>query len=174
MDQIDKICKFITGKECVESEKDYFYQDENSIYTLKIPKGCKYGDKIAVIHEIGHYIAATPQERNLPNLGLPLDGFIDDNLLMKELMAREFSRLLFYDWGKRNLDDGEFRYFEYLTTQIFESHESKFIPKETDCPWWLGLEEILNEKLSEIGLSISKVKEFIDSLDLCKNHNYSV
>lgn len=169
MDHIDKISKYITGKVPREHLVG-LRQDRNFIYFRKvIDKKGKFDDKLGVFHEIGRYLAASPSERREINLGHPKKmNNLDDFETMKEILSREFIRILFYDWAKRNLDSKELEYMKYLCFDYFRDEEEKFNRKNAKLgisyPYITHIDQSLESNLSDLGLSFRDTIKFINGL----------
>jgi hypothetical protein len=169
MDYIDQVTKFITGK-IPKEHLIGLIQDKNYIYFKKVKnrKG-KFDDKLSVFHEIGRYLTATRRDRKNINLGSPrkIDN-LNDFDIMKEILSREFLRILFYDWAEKNLVSDELEYMKYLCFDYFKEEEEKFHlrnkKKGISYPHITQIDQSLEFHLSEVGLSFRDTVKFINSL----------
>jgi hypothetical protein len=127
---LHKVTYLITGKRIIlfESNESQFSQDE---YTIGVLPG--EGQLLSVIHEIGHWLAATPEERLLYNLGLPDD--LTPHAINREIQAREISNFIFKDWIRTRLSGVEQDYGEYLTQRIFTVYDSQYTDPIIDDAW---------------------------------------
>lgn len=127
---LHKVTYLITGKRIIlfESNESLFSQDE---YTIGVLPG--EGQLLSVIHEIGHWLAATPEERLLYNLGLPDD--LTPHAINREIQAREISNFIFKDWIRTRLSGVEQDYGEYLTQRIFTEYNSQYTDPIIDDAW---------------------------------------
>lgn len=150
---IEDIAKFITNKKIVySSDKVRFYQTTDKIVIDKLNKGENY----MLLHEVGHFLAATEEERKIENLGLPTDLMINDWVVEKEIKAREFTKALFLPWAMNTLDQNstQFKYIEYLCTAIFSLQEKQE---------YLISDDFINQTLKNLNLSIEKIHNRLQS-----------
>jgi hypothetical protein len=127
---LHKVTYLITGKRIIllDLEDRMFIQDQD---TIGIAPG--EGGLLLVIHEIGHWLAATPEERLLYNLGLHDD--LTQHAINREIQAREISNFIFKDWIGTRLSGMEQSYAEYLTQRIFTVYDSQYTDPIIDDAW---------------------------------------
>jgi len=113
---LEKTAQLITKKEIVYGQRNQFLQTDREIHISSVD------ENFMLVHEVGHFLAATTEERSLPNLGLPMsdDPYPSEHIIVKELQAREISRILYGEWAK-TLPKDEYNYVKYLTEDIFKS-----------------------------------------------------
>ncbi len=163
LSSISEICKFITGKDILLGDSN-IVEKEYIMY-----RGGSKISEVLILHEIGHFIAANPKERKLPNLGLPskFDNYkLDEHILVKEIMARDFSRILFYDWALKLYSDlGNFeKYANYLFFEIFQDEYENLSTNGISYPCITNIHQTLSENLSQLGLTIDDIKRKIESI----------
>lgn len=116
-DKIRDITKFITNR-TPSYNHSMFYQTQDEI---RISGEENSGNELMLLHEVGHWVAATEEERLMPNLGFKDDeSVLTEWELEREIKAREISRILFWEWGKDKFEDKLGAYLEYLTHDIFK------------------------------------------------------
>jgi hypothetical protein len=144
-----RVTHLITGKRIrlLYSEDLQFIQDQD---TIGITSG--EGNLLLVIHEIGHWLAATPEERLLHNLGLVDD--LTQHAINREIQAREISNFIFKDWIRTRLGGQEQAYAEYLTTRIFSQFESDYTDPIIDDAW-------ICAKLEQAGVDLVQVNHLL-------------
>lgn len=113
---LERTAQLITKKEIVYGQRNQFLQTDKEIHISSV------NENFMIVHEVGHFLAATTEERSLLNLGLPTndDPYPSEYTVLKELQAREISRILYGEWAK-TLPKDEYNYIKYLTEDIFKS-----------------------------------------------------
>lgn len=148
--KIREITMFITGR-TPSYNHPTFYQTQDEI---RISGSMNSGDDLMLLHEIGHWLSATEEERLLPNLGFKDDEYIlTEWELEREIKAREISRILFWEWGQVSLEGTEKQYLEYLTHSIFKGDKFDKIMN----PFELTEKEV-DDILRTIGLTLNYIK----------------
>ena len=99
IEKLHKVTKIITNKTIIQEENSELYQDDK---VIKVPSG--EGNLLLTIHEIGHYLAATPEEKKMDNLGLTDE--LTDLSIEREIQSREISHFLFNQWIKSEIQKG--------------------------------------------------------------------
>jgi hypothetical protein len=111
-----------------------------------------------LVHEIGHWIAATDRELGFHNLGLTDDY---RETINREIQAREISKYLFWDWSYKIDPCDSFRmgkYIRYLCESIFSGSEHLYNDVEITEEW-------IRDKIQKrTGLSPDFIKSELDRL----------
>ena len=127
---LDKV-KEITGKNVIPK---YIHESPlNNGFSVFIDTDTIYVDTdlfneynlLFLIHEVGHWLEATDEQRLLPNIGLPIvdEENPPEEVLIREIRAREYSRLYFEHWANENLTGHQLDYVNYLFNNIFDDFE---------------------------------------------------
>lgn len=147
---VSKITKEITGKNIILDSDKGLLQTSDSIYA---------DHYLEVLHELSHFIAATPKERKTYNLGLATDISEPETRenVIQEIKACEINQhfnKLFFEF----MDDYELRYSEYICNANRSGLCEKFnLNKNEFCKDILNSAEF-KKAIKYLKKSVSKIK----------------